>query len=361
MIDIITFPLVLQYHLLNLQLVPYNAVIPPLASFNPFSKLSPIQLVRMPTSIELRFLMGWLLSIITSSFVLLTGSRYIEVLTMDFFADKFQAEIMVPFPPDRYSTLYNDVDNLYNRLERDIKVRKENLRSWSGNAISRILGLLGWSWVNYRPYIRNRDPGMTIEAGHNEHATQERATHNFMTSAEQQANSHSASLGSAARELDNTSAVAIPDPSGEESNSVSENIVEGIRQHGSTITPTYRRTTLSETPSASLVFLLNEHLTTLLLLPVKAAILKHTIQQLISLPLNKSINGSFFACTRPLPPFRGSLVNPFNSMGFTELGFYVERLALASGIKLAVDLGLWICEWAAVTWVGRKMFNWGHL
>ena len=361
MFDVITFPMILQYHLLNLQLLQYDGIITSIVPSLSLSKLCAPCLISLPSGIKEKHLLEGLLSIPTSPFVLLTGFRYLKTWIMDVFADKLQAEIMTPFPPDRYSALYNNADNLYDRFKKDSNARKENLNSWSGRAISRILNLLGWSWLSYKPcfnYYTAEDPN---QAGRNRHQLHERVNNNAVAIYEQQGGSHLATLRYTNQDSRNNSATTVSFFPNVENDRISEYILDDVNQHSSATAKSYRRTTLSDTPSASLGFLLNEHLISLLLLPAKAAILKHAIQLLTNVPLNQSNSGSLLTCMRPSPPFRGACLKPFSAMHFTEIGIYMKRLALASGLKLAVDITLWICEWATVTLLGRKLFYWGRL
>ena len=316
-------------------------------------------------------LISWLLSIITIPYILLSGLRYLEGLLMDLLADQLQAEILDPSPPDRYSVLSDGMDDLFDRLEKVINIRRGNLHTWSGKVISRILGFLGWSWVNHRAFIDNHDSRTLDEAEERDRPMQERVPQDYMTSVEQHDNSHSATLSFTIHEIVNTSESALPIlSSAEGANEISENVLVASRsemlqrgrlQRNSSSVQLYRRTDLSEAPSAGLVPLLSENLTSLLLLPAKAAILKHVVQTFIDSPLTTNVNGLSLVCMQPLPPFRGILVKPLKFMKVTNFVFYLQRFALASVLKLVADLGWWTCEWAAVTWVGRRLFNWGNL
>ena len=326
--------------------------------------------MRIPINIGLLPLMGWLLSIVTNPYILLNGYRYLNGLFMDLLADQFRAEILDPSPPDCYSVLCDDVDDLFNDLKRAIKIRKRNLHTWSGKTIRRMLSLLGWSWINNKAYIDNYNIGNPNGAGERDHSMRGSVAQDYMTLTEQQDSNHLATLGSIIRELTETSESALPSFSSAEGNEISENAVVASRSemlqrnrlgHNSSGIQLYRRTDLSEAPSAGLVPFLNESITCLFLLPVKAAVLKHIVQTFINSPLTRNVNGLSPVCMQPLPPFRGILVKPFRVMKFTNFITNLERFALASALKLVIDLGWWTCEWAAVVWAGRRFFNWGHL
>ncbi|KAF2109084.1 hypothetical protein BDV96DRAFT_503666 [Lophiotrema nucula] len=60
---------------------------------------------------------------------------------------------------------------------------------------------------------------------------------------------------------------------------------------------------------------------------------------------------------RSIPPPFGTL----NSLSLRSIGTFMSRVALSSALGFAVDLTLWGCQWAAVTWMGKQFFGWGTL
>lgn len=302
--------------------------------------------------------------------MLLNGYRYLKGHVMDLFADQLRAEILDPSPPDCYSVLCDNVDDLFDHLRKVIQIRNRNMHSWHGRIIRRILSLLGWSWINHNEYVDNRNTGNLTEALERDHLMQERITRDYITSTEQQNSGHLATLSFIIREMTDTSESALPNSSNAEGDHISENVEiaprseilqrERLGRHSTGIL-LYRRTDLSEAPSASLVPLISENLTSFLLLPAKAAILKYIIQMFINFPLIGNVNGLSRVCLQPLPPFRGILLKSFKHMKLTDFVINLERFALVSVLKLVTDLGWWTCEWAAVIWTGKRFFNWGSL
>jgi hypothetical protein len=50
-----------------------------------------------------------------------------------------------------------------------------------------------------------------------------------------------------------------------------------------------------------------------------------------------------------------------HDLDLRRISTLVSRVALCGAIEVAINLGLWGCQWATVTYLGKKYFAWGTL
>lgn len=44
-----------------------------------------------------------------------------------------------------------------------------------------------------------------------------------------------------------------------------------------------------------------------------------------------------------------------------SIGIFLSRVALCGAMEVAVDLAIWGCQWAVITWTGKRFYGWGSL
>ena len=379
-LKLMMLPLVLQYYLLNLQLIAPTSLLPPLASYVPFGEQSVIRAIPIPPLKSFQSLANWTCMALTSPVLIISGYLYTESMIMENLTERFQAEVMIPSPPDWCSIFRSTIDDYFDYLERNMKTRKYNMRTWGGRVISTLFRRLGWSWQNIETGENQKSSNSGLNS-YRESSTSNQDLATFPTSMDHTQRNHSHSSGQLIEQgsvddqnmtfvRNDASSSIISDLQDERSNGdeiAIDTATPGTysRQqslsHRNVVPTLYRSTTLSETPGTSLVFIFKDFCASLLLLPVKAAALKHIVQTLHSCPLYSNVNGLSYVFMRPFPPFRGNLTNPLIPIRTFTTGFHVERLALLSTLQLVLELGIWTCEKVAVIWIGKKFFGWGNI
>lgn len=116
----------------------------------------------------------------------------------------------------------------------------------------------------------------------------------------------------------------------------------------------HRVTLLSTLPATTVAGACARFVGRLARLPVDVVIYRLIAGQYLSLA-----GGRLPAGRRP----KYGLLEPlaeFRSMDMRSLGILLSRLALLEGLGLAIDLGLFFCQWGLATYVGKKHFRWGN-
>jgi hypothetical protein len=71
-------------------------------------------------------------------------------------------------------------------------------------------------------------------------------------------------------------------------------------------------------------------------------------------------HGNRSSSSSPLYPVLDPLAE-FRSLDFRSISVLLYRQALCGAVGVAIRLGLWGCEYLAVTYIGKKYFRWGTL
>lgn len=121
-----------------------------------------------------------------------------------------------------------------------------------------------------------------------------------------------------------------------------------VRRPG--MAPYHRVTQLSSEPSSMLGSVCKAQMVSLITLPVKLVTVR--------LVASHFVGGQ---------PGHGGCWREYGGVGFPQrldwgsIGALVSRLALCGMFELAIDLGLWGCQYWTVAWLGTRAFEWGSL
>ncbi|KAF2649484.1 hypothetical protein K491DRAFT_683815 [Lophiostoma macrostomum CBS 122681] len=118
-----------------------------------------------------------------------------------------------------------------------------------------------------------------------------------------------------------------------------------------TVSPTYHRVTqLSTVPAQMIGLICKSQMVGWVMLPLKIVTLRLIATQHLAThgktagPSSKTIG-----------------VADLRGLDLRSAGILLSRFALCGALELAIDLTLWGCQWAAITFIGKKHFSWGKL
>ncbi|OCK74708.1 hypothetical protein K432DRAFT_363251 [Lepidopterella palustris CBS 459.81] len=402
----------LFYHaaLQRLHLIPARPVLPPLESFVPFTAMSPIQGISVPTDFTAGAILGCIQSLLASPLVLLCLEQYAEKWVYGTIYEAIDSSTIQPDNPD----LVNPDDTTKRRAAMILGLRKQTPMV-ARNAINRLMTFLQWG----RPYLppghttkprerQSRDYGYadrqsreteiggrsiidlsplelplahtgalaqqimaeSLDAGHAplfvepsgpfspvSHTASE-ASLNMMDPTVR-ITSRDAAEGIVELEVRLPHVTSIPVENAEADlhfRHLSESPTPGHCSDAHRRWPFHRVTQLSLEPGQMLGTILKNQMVTWLTLPLRIASV-----QMVALQFLRSDPRGLVILGRT-PPLLFNLWSRNSSrLGLRAAGILSGKLALCGVVEVALDLTLWGCQWIFVTWVGKRFFGWGRL
>ncbi|KAK7184096.1 hypothetical protein DPSP01_001264 [Paraphaeosphaeria sporulosa] len=116
------------------------------------------------------------------------------------------------------------------------------------------------------------------------------------------------------------------------------------------LSPYHRVTQLSSEPSAMIGSICKAQIVSLVSLPLKLVTLRLVASHYLT-------SREEFAGSRSV---LGAFVLP-SEVNWKSTGVLLSRVALCGTLELAIDLSLWGCQYWTVLWLGTRVFDWGTL
>lgn len=386
------YPFSYYSYLQRVGLVPPKPLLPPIQSFLPFSRYSPL----LPLSTRASSLttpLDLIKALVTSPFVLVCAEHFFERWVYAVINDPITTTIIRPTNPDMISPEHGDKE----RTSAILGLRKRPPK-FVEDTITRVLGFLGWGEIRTSGAPQSgptavhvgdlQDDGYIEVHGNQLHLMQADATE---------------SLGGTIHTIDvpisSLSEVQPASPFGSPplSPTVSQasynegdpririttrgNLVEMevrlpphvLSSHtelaGSGPSTPVQHNIASPTWMRSPGMLPYHRVTQLSLEPssMLASICKAQVVSLVSLPLKlitlRLVASHYLHGRQGHDGSRNisSVLTMPNEIDWKSTGALVSRLALCGMLELAIDLGLWGLQYWATSWVGTRGFNWGTL
>ncbi|KAF2178537.1 hypothetical protein K469DRAFT_695338 [Zopfia rhizophila CBS 207.26] len=402
-VEIIFYPFAYHANLQRLGLVPARPFFPPWRAFMPFSALSPIRTIALPVTLTAPSIIDFVKSSLSSPLVFVCLEHFLERWVYAVVYEAIESTTTQPDHPD----LTSPDDGVKNRATAILGLRRKS-PAMIRNAINRLLVTLGWGkpFPSLEPgEHRNRaerrleiDQNRPVQVGGTQVTGLNRlripAVHlevqpvsgllnvsNTTLAPDQplQPVSPASPTASEASQDGNDPRIRITSREGivEMEVRLPPQIISTRTEVSGTNpptpnqpdvaaptpvpepeTPTYHRVTqLSTEPAQMIGAVLKAQIVTWVTLPLKIITLR-----LIASHYHRSHQQYAGLLPRvPLyPGIFGAMGSP-SQLAMRSTGLFLSRVALCGAMEVAIDLGLWGCQWAAVTWIGKKYFGWGTL
>lgn len=356
-LELLAAPLIVYATYQRLGLLPSKPLFPPLRGLIPFTQVSPIQALPFPSRMSAAVLYTWAASILESPLVLSLIWRHASNVVQNAIREPFVAYICKPDRPDEHTI--KETTERRNSYRSMLTKPPSFWRSFVRGTLSFV------GWTAYEP-VSQAFLTQSLDSRHDDAVTSPQP--------ERQATALAAP-GSprGLQELPNTdtrhegTAVAQEQDTLNErehgeypptAQDVPEVAMAGLppiptSSHCRRSRPRHRVTPFSEEPAMMLDTVLSGCITELILLPLRAVILGNMVKGFTGNPglARQEIRA-------PFAPWNGGMSSV---VGLRALGSAASKVALCYAIELLIGLGVWGCEWALVTSVGRRYFNWGKL
>ncbi|KAF2201857.1 hypothetical protein GQ43DRAFT_414941 [Delitschia confertaspora ATCC 74209] len=120
---------------------------------------------------------------------------------------------------------------------------------------------------------------------------------------------------------------------------------------------THRVTQLSSEPAQMLSAMVKAQIVTWVTLPLKIITLRLIAEHYLA---GQSPGASGLG-RRAIRPWAFGGPGGMNQISMRDVGVFISRVVLSGSIETVIDLGLWGCQWAVVTWIGQRYFCWGRI
>ncbi len=357
-LELLSTPLIVYATYQRLGLLPSKPLFPPLRGLIPFTQASPIQAPPFPSRMSAAVLYTWAASILESPLVLSLIWRHASNVVQNAIREPFVTYICKPDRPDEHTI-------------KETTERRKSYRSMLTKPPSFwrsfVRGTLSFvGWTAYEP-VSQAFPTQSLDSRHDDAVTSPQP--------ERQATALVA-LASPREPQE----LLTTDTRGEGTAVAQEQASLSEREHedhprttqdvlaapvpGTSPPPTdsqvsrrprkrHRVTPFSEESAMMLDTVLSGCITELILLPLRTVIMGKMARSFANNP--GLARQGVWAPFAPWSGGAGSVV------GLRALGTVAGKVALCYAIELLIGLGVWGCEWALVTSVGRRYFNWGKL
>ena len=131
---------------------------------------------------------------------------------------------------------------------------------------------------------------------------------------------------------------------------VQRDIASPLPVRSSGMLPYHRVTQLSTEPSSMIATIVKAQVVSLVTLPLKTVVLRLVASHYLVGRQEHATSRSFYSAI--------ALPREFDLSSF---GALLSRLALCNMFELAIDLGLWGCQYLTVSYLGISTFGWGTL
>ncbi|KAF1965038.1 hypothetical protein BU23DRAFT_490949 [Bimuria novae-zelandiae CBS 107.79] len=400
-LELLFYPFSYYSFLQRIGLVPPRPLLPPLGSFLPFSGQSPL----LPLSVYYSALASpaeFFKALATSPFVFVCLENFFDRWVYAIITAPMEATIIRPTNPDLVSPEEG-------KRERDSSILglRKKPPTFVHNAIARLFGLIGWGNGNSSVYLHSSlvgshthgiQNGGSIEVGGSHVRNISRreipaGSQNVPVSPEPEApETITVPISSLSEALPSSPPASSPlSPTASEASQndadpririttrgplvemevrlppqvlsshteiagsgpptpIQHNMVSAVPMRTSGVLPYHRVSQLSLEPSSMIGSICRAQITRLVSLPLKLVALR--------------LVASHHLAGRAEHAGSRSVYNAFalpTDLRWKSVGVFVSRLALCSMLELALDLGLWVYEYWAVSWLGTRAFDWGAL